>query len=151
MTPYSEDLLRGVLSQHSSKGVLFALQTTQEVLGYVPDSSLNVIADVCNVSRAEVYGVFTFYSDLRKTPPAQVVIKVCVAESCQAVGSRTVVDELHARGYDVHAGTIQDDIACEQIFCLGNCALSPAALINGVPMGRVTADALLHAASEMKQ
>ena len=127
------------------------MQTTQEVIGYVPDTALDVVAGVCNVSRAEVYGVLTFYSDFRQSPPADVVIKVCVAESCQAVGSREVVAELHAQGFDVHSGIIKDGIACEQIFCLGNCALSPAALINGSPFGQVSAQSLLDTAAEMKR
>jgi formate dehydrogenase subunit gamma len=128
--------------------VLRALQKTQENIGFVPDSAIDVIAKVCNVSRAEVYGVFTFYSDLRSTPPASCVVKVCVAEACQANGSRDLVSELHEKGFDVHAGKQNGDIQMEQTFCLGNCALGPAALVNGQPVGRATADKLIAKANE---
>lgn len=148
MTTYSQDMLIGELKRftETTPGVMQSLQRTQELLGYVPDTALDVVAEVCNVSRAEVYGVLTFYSDFRRTPPADVIVKVCVAESCQAVGSRELVEDLHREGYDVHTGAAKDGIACEQAFCLGNCALSPAALINGKPLGRASAASILEAA-----
>ncbi len=134
----------------SKPGIMQALQRTQELLGFVPDTAIDQVADVCNVSRAEVYGVLTFYSDFRREAPADVVVKVCVAESCQSVGSRQVVKELHDHGYDVHSGNQKDGIACEQTFCLGNCALAPAAMINGKPLGRASATSILAAAKAAK-
>lgn len=128
--------------------VLSALQAVQGKYGFVPDNALDVIASVCNVSRAEVYGVFTFYSDFRKVKPAKSIVKVCVAEACQSVGSRELVKELHAQGFDVHQATKVGDVQVEQTFCLGNCALSPAALVNGVPVGRATAAQLISMAQE---
>ena len=122
----------------------------QELLGYVPDSAIDIIAKNCNVSRAEVYGVFTFYSDFRSTPPAQVVVKVCVAEACQASGNAELISQLHNQGYDIHSGKIKDDIQMEQTFCLGNCALGPSAMVNGKPIGRATSASILRAAGEVK-
>ena len=153
MSTYSEDMLIGALAQFkdNNAGVLQALQRTQELLGYVPDSAIDVVAKVCNVSRAEAYGVLTFYSDFRRTAPADVVVKVCVAEACQSVGSREVVSDLHKSGYDVHKATQKDGIQCEQAFCLGNCALGPAALVNGKPVGRITAKSVIEAAKGAKR
>lgn len=150
MSVLTPDELSVALSHFATKpgSVLVALQDVQARFGYVPDWALDVVAKVCNVSRAEVYGVFTFYSDLRKTAPAKVVGKVCVAEACQANGSRALADDLHNLGYDVHKGAIKDDIAFEQTFCLGNCALGPAALVNGEPVARATAARLLEVARE---
>lgn len=145
MTQFVVDELTAHLEQFrdDTYSVLRALQKTQEVIGFVPDSALDVIASVCKVSRAEVYGVFTFYTDFRSTPPAKCVVKVCVAEACQANGSRELVAELHELGFDLHAGTKKDDIQIEQTFCLGNCTLGPAALVSGTPVARATAQSLL--------
>ena len=150
MSVLTPDELGVALAHFSTKpgSVLVALQDVQARFGYVPDWALDVVAKVCNVSRAEVYGVFTFYSDLRKTAPAKVVGKVCVAEACQANGSRELAEALHAQGFDVHKGTANGDIAFEQTFCLGNCALGPAAIINGEPVARATADRLVAVAKE---
>ena len=121
----------------------------QELLGYVPDSAIDLVAKNSNISRAEVYGVFTFYSDFRSTPPAQVVVKVCVAEACQASGNAELISQLHGQGYDIHSGKIKDDIQMEQTFCLGNCALGPAAMVNGKPIGRATSASILKTAVEL--
>ena len=150
MTQFVVDDLTAQLEEFRGDGyaVLKALQKTQEILGFVPDSALDVVAKICNVSRAEVYGVFTFYSDFRSTAPANCVVKVCVAEACQANGSRELVDELRKLGFDVHKGTRQGDVQMEQTFCLGNCALGPAALVNGKPVARVSANKLIELANK---
>ena len=150
MTQFVVDDLTAQLEEFRGNGyaVLKALQKTQEILGFVPDSALDLVAKICNVSRAEVYGVFTFYSDFRSTAPAKCIVKVCVAEACQANGSRELVDELHKQGFDVHKGTRQGDVQMEQTFCLGNCALGPAALVNGKPVARANAKKLTELATK---
>ena len=150
MTQFVVDDLTAKLEQFRGDNfaVLRALQKTQEVLGFVPDSAIDVVAKVCNVSRAEVYGVFTFYSDFKSTAPAKCIVKVCVAEACQANGSRELIEDLHKKGFDVHKGTKQGDVQMEQTFCLGNCALGPAALVNGKPLARATAKSLIAKANE---
>jgi formate dehydrogenase subunit gamma len=146
---YSEESIINYLGPYKgdASAVLRSLQLVQELLGYVPDSALDIIAKNSNVSRAEVYGVFTFYSDFRSTPPAKVVVKVCVAEACQASGNASLISELHDHGYDIHNGSIKDDIQMEQTFCLGNCALGPAAMVNGNPIGRATCERIFAAAA----
>ena len=49
--------------------VLLCLQAVQAHFGYVPGDAVAMIAEACNVSRADTHGVFTFYADLRDTPP----------------------------------------------------------------------------------
>lgn len=148
MSNYSEESVLNYLGpyKNDTSAVLRSLQMVQELLGYVPDSALDIVAKNCGVSRAEVYGVFTFYSDFRSTPPAKAVVKVCVAEACQAAGNSELISELHSQGYDIHKGNIKDDIQMEQTFCLGNCALGPAAMVNGEPIGRATCTNVLAAA-----
>jgi len=146
---YSEESIINYLGPYkgNAAAVLRSLQLVQDLLGYVPDSALDIIAKNSNVSRAEVYGVFTFYSDFRSTPPAKVVVKVCVAEACQASGNASLISELHDEGYDIHNGSLKNDIQMEQTFCLGNCALGPAAMVNGNPIGRATCEKIFAAAA----
>lgn len=114
--------------------MLPALQRVQGVFGYVPDEALDLVAAALNVSRAEVYGVLTYYHDLRRTPPPPVTVRLCAAEACQAVGSR----ELRAAA----TGLVADDVEVHDVYCLGNCALGPAALVNERLVGRLDADRL---------
>ena len=114
--------------------VLLCLQAVQGHFGYVPGDAVGMIAKACNVSRADAHGVFTFYADLRDPPPPAVPVRLCAAEACQAVGGRELkTDWANACGDDaVLAGLTGVD---EPIFCLGNCALGPAALVDGELMG----------------
>ena len=113
--------------------------------GWVADDDIRRLADILNLSRAEVHGVVEYYHDFRTTAPGRHIVKICRAEACQAMGARDL--EAHARG------AVQDDVTLEPVYCLGNCACAPAVMINGVTHGRVGAarfDALLGALSEGK-
>jgi formate dehydrogenase subunit gamma len=114
--------------------VLLCLQAVQAHFGYVPGDAVAMIAEACNVSRADAHGVFTFYADLRDTPPPAVPVRLCAAEACQAVGGRELKAEWAAAcGDDANLAAITG--VDEPIFCLGNCALGPAALVDGELMG----------------
>ena len=119
--------------------VLLCLQAVQEHFGYVPEGAAGVVADRCNVTRADVHGVLSFYSDLRKEPPAQIPVRLCAAEACQAVGARQLAADWQAacaKDPEMAALTGTD----EPIFCLGNCALGPAALVDKQLVGRANVE-----------
>jgi len=129
-SPWSIDAAIAVLEPLRAEPgpVLIALQAISGEFGYVPSEAVALIANTFNVSRADVHGVLTFYHDLRKTPALANEIKICVAEACQAVGSRDLEKVLKA--------TYADQV-CDA-FCFGNCALGPAVMVNGKLIGRAT-------------
>jgi formate dehydrogenase subunit gamma len=124
------------------------LNALQEEFGYVDDAAVPLIAEALNISRAEVVGVVYFYHDYRHTPPGQHVLKVCRAEACQAMGSESLVDYLQGRlGVAMGETTLDGSITTENVYCLGNCALSPAVMLDNELFGRVSteaADRLIH-------
>ena len=129
-----------VCARHANDPALLIeiLHDVQEALGYVPETTLPIIAKRLNIARAEVHGVMSFYHDFRSAPPEGVVVKLCQAEACQAMGARMLADSLK----DIPGLTVKP------VFCLGNCALAPAAMIDNRLLGRVTAEQLALAASE---
>lgn len=137
--PWSKDEASRLLSQTCVQPgpVLISLQAIQSFFGYVPDSAIGLIAQACNVTRAEVHGVLTFYTDLRTSPPPSDLVRLCAAEACQAVGSRELEQELKNAG-----------IEYEEVFCFGNCALGPAVNINGKLMGRASVDSVMKELNE---
>lgn len=100
--------------------------------GWVSDEDMAVIADVLNLSRADVHGVVSFYHDFRRTPPATHRVALCRAEACQAVGS----EALHAATLATFEG--REDVEVAEVFCLGNCALGPSGQVDGRLHGRLT-------------
>jgi formate dehydrogenase subunit gamma len=123
------------------------LHAIQAELGYVPPAAVPLVASELNLSRAEVHGVVSFYHFFRDTPPGAHTVSVCRAESCQAVGGEALAEHARRRlGVDFHETTPDGRFSLEPVFCLGNCACSPAVMIDGQLHGRVSPerfDALL--------
>ena len=141
--PWSKEQAREiVLSIAREPGpVLRCLQAIQDRFGYVPAEAVGIIAEGCNVSRADVHGVLTFYSDLRTTPSASVAVRLCAAEACQAVGGRELLQEWQRACADDAELTALTGVN-EPIFCLGNCALGPAAMVGGKLVGRASVESI---------
>ena len=107
---------------------------------YISEEAIRQIANELNLSRAEVHGVVTFYHDFRTTPPGKHIVKICQAESCQAMGSRELTAHAEKKlGIDLHGTTGDGDVTLEPVYCLGNCACSPAVMVDEQLYGRVSA------------
>ncbi len=119
------------------------LHDLQNEFGYIDDGAVGLIEDALNISRAEVLGVVSFYHDFQRKPVGGRVLKMCRAESCQAMGCEDLFAHLKSRH-----GILPDDpepgggLHVKTVYCLGNCALSPAALLDGQPIGRLDRDRL---------
>jgi formate dehydrogenase subunit gamma len=115
------------------------LHAIQDRFGYVPDGAVPVVADVLNLSRAEVHGVVSFYHFFRTHAPGKQTLYVCRAEACQSMGARAlesyVKDKLKI---DFHETTADGRFSLEPVYCLGNCACSPAVMVDERVYGRVT-------------
>jgi formate dehydrogenase subunit gamma len=120
--------------------LLEILHDLQEHLGFIPEAALPALAKALNLSRAEVHGVVTFYHDYRREPAGRHVIKVCRAEACQSMGANELVAMIE-RFLKVKLGQTTADgaITLEAAYCLGNCALSPAVMVDDRLVGRVDA------------
>jgi formate dehydrogenase subunit gamma len=111
----------------------------QENFGYVDKRAVPLIADALNMSKAEIFGAITFYHDFRHEPAGQTVVKLCRAEACQSMGCENLVRHVEKR-LGVKLGETSADRAftLAPVYCLGNCALSPAVMLDGRPYGRVS-------------
>jgi formate dehydrogenase subunit gamma len=147
-TEHSEAVRRIVAGLRERPGPLIeVLHAIQAQLGYVPPAAVPLVAAELNLSRAEVHGVISFYHFFRSTPPGAHTVSVCRAESCQAMGAEALAAHARQRlGVDFHETTADGRFSLEPVYCLGNCACSPAVMIDDRLHGRVTPerfDALL--------
>jgi len=128
---------------HLPGGLLQVLHGIADRLGHIPSDAIDRVATALNLSRAEVYGVVTFYHDFRSSPPGRHVLKLCRAEACQSMGSEALAEQLERRLGCSFKETSEDGaITIEPVYCLGNCAAAPALLIDGQLRGRLTAERL---------
>lgn len=129
-----------VCARHGNKAseLLEIFHDLQHQIGYIPESTLPVIARAINISRAEVYGVQTFYHDFRRHPAGKHVVKICRAEACQSMGTEKLCEHAERSLKTPLGGTTADgQFTIEQVFCLGNCALSPAVMVDERLYGKV--------------
>lgn len=129
--------------QNEAGGLLPLLVELKETLGYIPEADIPEIARAMNRSVAEVHGVISFYSDLKTEPGGRHLLQICRAESCQAMGGRTL-EELACTelGVDFGETTADGAVTLEAVYCLGNCACSPAIRVDNETYARVDATQL---------
>jgi formate dehydrogenase subunit gamma len=121
--------------------LLLVLHAVQRRLGFVPEDVIPYIAERLNLSRAEVHGVVSFYHHFRRTAPGRHLVQVCRAESCQAMGAEHLAQHAQERmGILFHETTADGAFSLEPVYCLGNCACSPAVMIDEELFGRVSPD-----------
>jgi len=115
------------------------LHRLQTALGYVPETAVRTLADVLNLSRAEVHGVVTFYHDFRNAPAGRHILKLCRAEACQAMGAEALVGVAERRlGVACGSTTADGGVTLEPVYCLGLCATAPSAMMDSRLVGRLT-------------
>jgi len=115
------------------------LQGIQRKNGYISKKAVNEISDYLNISENEIYGVATFYTQLRFRRPGDCIVKVCQGTACHVRGGKRIKDEV-ARYLGINTGETTPDyrFSLERVACFGSCALSPVVVVDGKVYGRMT-------------
>jgi len=138
-TAYDKQAASKIIARFDARGEMLVqiLQAFIERFAWISEDAVRQLADELNLSRAEVHGVVSYYHDFRTTPPGKRIVKICQAEACQAMGSREL--SAHAeKSLGVAMNASNADITLEPVYCLGNCACSPAVMVDGKTYGRVS-------------
>jgi formate dehydrogenase subunit gamma len=147
--PWNAGRARDIILQHKGQegATLPILHALQSEFGYVPELAVPMIAEMLNLSRAEVHGVVTFYHDFRSEPAGRHVLKLCRAEACQACGGDALAARAETRlGIRFGDTTPNGNVTLEPVYCLGLCSVAPSAMLDGRIVGRLDSgklDALL--------
>ncbi len=123
-----------IIAEHEGREgpLLPILHDVQKTFGHVSEDAMREIAGALNLTRAEVYGVVSFYHDFRKEAEVRPVIKLCRAEACKARGVEALVPITDA----------QSRVKVEAVYCLGLCSVGPAAMIGDAVYARLDAERL---------
>jgi len=145
LDPQAQARIGAIIADLSARPgpLLLVLHEVQRALGHIPAAAIPLIAQGLNLSRADVHGVVTFYHYFRDAPPGRHTVQVCRAESCQAMQGEALAAHAQKRlGIGFHETTADGEFSLEPVYCLGNCACSPAVMIDDQLHGRVTPDRL---------
>lgn len=126
----------------NKKGALIpVLQKVQKVYGYVPEESIERIADGLHVYPADVYGVLTFYSQFKLKPRGEYIVRVCAGTACHVKGSARIAEDLVTKLHVAVGDTTEDrKFTLETVACVGACALAPVVIVNEDVHAKMTSD-----------
>ncbi len=139
--PWDEEYADALIARHSGgEGPLLPLlHALQAAFGHIPEEAIPRVALALNRTRAEIHGVVSFYHDFHPHPVGEHVVAVCRAEACQARGGRAVETAVeNALGLTMGETTPDGGVTLEAVYCLGLCASGPNALVDGLPISRLT-------------
>ena len=138
---YNQDTASEIIAGFENRPEMLVqiLHAFMDRFGFISSDAVRQLGEELNLSRADVHGVVSYYHDFRTEPAGKHVVKICEAEACQAMGSRGLTE--HARkslGVGMHESN--ENVTLEPVYCLGNCACSPAIMVDGKTFGRVSTD-----------
>ena len=107
-----------------------ALKIVQKYRGWVSDE-IRDIAELLDMTPAEIEGVATFFSHIYTRPLGKHVIFVCDSISCWLAGYECIRDHLSNRlGIKSGETTSDGQFTLMPIACLGICEYAPAMMID---------------------
>lgn len=134
-------VIQQALAQYQGQAgnLLPILHAIQHALGCIPPHVVPDLATALLLSRAEIHGVIRFYPHFREQPAGPVVLEICRAESCQAMGGIELAEHAcRSLGCNFNETSPNGTTTLEPAYCLGLCAQSPAVMVNGIPYARMT-------------
>ena len=133
--------LEAIIDKHRGEtwALISLLQDIQETIGYIPQESIEPIAEVLNLFPSQVQGVVSFYSGLSLKPKGKYVIRVCRGTACHVKGGRSIL-RLMKKELGLNEGETSPDyqFTLETVACLGTCFLAPAMMVNRTYFGKLS-------------
>jgi NADH:ubiquinone oxidoreductase subunit E len=139
--PIDWDKMDVIIDKHRNEkwGLIPLLQEVQELCGYIPPKSIDIIARALNMFPSQIQGVITFYSGFALKPKGKYVLKVCRGTACHVKGSRSIL-RLMQKELNLSEGETSPDyqFTLETVACLGACFLAPTMMINRDYFGKLS-------------
>ena len=120
------------------------LQKVQGVYRYLPDKAMQVLMQALEITRAEIFGVISFYPGLLITEPGKYIIKLCYGTACFVKGANIIANRIHET-YHIHPGDTDETklFTLQTASCLGNCGAAPMAIVGEDTYGTIDPDKTL--------
>ena len=132
--------------------VLSSLLAAQDELGYLPDEAINEVASMMDTTINEVWGVASFYTNFRFTPPGEHAVEVCWGPTCHLQGAAWVLQRvLGELGLEGEGETESGKISFKFNTCLGACSQAPVISVDHHLTGRLTPDSAAERIRQIQQ
>ena len=126
-------------TQNGTVTILSSLLAVEDLLGYVPPEAIEEVANFTSSTTNDVWGVASFYTNFRFTPPGDHVLEVCWGPSCHMLGAQKIVKEvLDTLDLEGEGDTADNAFTFKYNTCLAACGQAPVISIDHQLMGRMT-------------
>lgn len=108
-----------------------ALKVAEREFGWLSDDAMACVAEVLDLTKAEVFGVATYYTMYRLRPMGRHIIQFCDNISCLLVTAEKLLHYFHKK-IGIHPGETTPDnrFSLVTMDCIGACGTAPAMLVN---------------------
>ena len=119
--------------------ILSSLFAVHDTLGYLPREAIEEVAALNGATINDVWGIATFYTNFRFTPPPDHVVEVCWGPTCHIKGSAAIMSDcMDALGLDGEGDTGNGKVSLRFNTCLGACSRAPVVSIDHRLRGGIT-------------
>lgn len=130
--------------------VLSSLHAVLDDLGYIPDMAIEEVADYTQTTINEVWGVASFYTNFRFTPPGENVVEICWGPTCHLLGAPEILSAVMAElGLEDEGETPDNRVSLKYNTCLGACSQAPVMMVNHRLEGRISVNSALRRVSDI--
>ena len=131
--------------------VLSSLHAVLDDLGYIPQEAIEEVADHMHTTINEVWGVASFYTNFRFTPPGDNIVEICWGPTCHLLGAPNILDAvLNELGLANEGETADNRISLKYNTCLGACSQAPVMMVNHRLAGRIDAQSAVQSVANLK-
>lgn len=143
------------IEEHAERergNLIQVLHRAQSIFGYLPEDVQYFVAKKLDISRAEVYGVISFYSYFTDQPVGRFKINICTGTACFVKGAGRVLDEFKRQlKLDEGQTSVDGKFFLGALRCVGACSLAPVVMVNEKVYGKMTADRVAAVIAECKE
>ena len=143
LTDSNVALAREIIARYPRRksALIPLLHLSQEQNGYVTEDAMKHLAELLDITPAEVIGTATFYEMFKFEPVGRYVINVCQTMSCALLGAGALMHHAEEK-LGIRAGSTTDDglFTLEHAECQAACTEAPTLQVNYRHRYRVTTE-----------
>ena len=139
----SEDLAAEIIARfpRPRSALIPLLHLAQEQEGHLTPEAMRHVAELVDVTPAEVIGTAGFYEMFRFEPVGTYLLNICTNISCLLSGGEELLEHAcEALGVEVGGTTDDAMFTVEEVECIAACTEAPCLQVNYRYRHRVTAD-----------
>jgi NADH-quinone oxidoreductase subunit E len=129
----------------AKSAVLPLLHIAQDQDGWVTPEAMREVADLLDLTPAQVLGTCSFYTMFKRAPVGELVVSVCTNVTCLVNGGPELLGALRSRY------AADDDVFVEEVECLAACDCAPVLQVNYEFHGPLTPESATDVIEEYKR